>query len=586
MSGTYTSSGTTQYITVGTTGTYDITAYGAQGGTGGYNNQINTTKIGVGGQAGLGAKIGGDFSLTAGDTLEIVVGGQGGHGDYTGGGSGGGGGGTFVFDLRGTVTTTLLIAGGGGGGGETVNFDNGDGTSTLNAGGAGVAGGGYGGTGNGGAGYSQGGGAGGGAGVMSNGGNALFGAFGGGHFSGGNGYGGGGYGGGGGASQGGGGGGGFTGGDGAGGYRGGGGGTSYINAAGSSEVSASGVRNGDGEVLIDPAPTPCYCRDTLILTSRGEVPVEALRIGDQVVTVGGFGDDLKPIVWIGHTPFDAARHPRPHEVWPIRILVGAFADGLPRRDLLVSPCHAFLIDGVLMQAGTLTNGATVFQDRTIARGEYFHVELAAHDILLAEGVPAESFLDNGNRRAFVNEPAFRELYPDFSPKHWTDTCVPLTLSGALLAEAKARLLERAEAVGFDRYTDPDLHLLTDTGHRIDPVSVDGTWYHFDLPRGGGTHLVSRNWVPAKQSPDSDDIRVLGVCIGGLMLDERPVTLALLGDGCQPEERNQAGTWRWTKGHARLPRAAHSIAVQVTGVGRYWLRQDAAMTEDTAAVRAA
>jgi hypothetical protein len=275
------------------------------------------------------------------------------------------------------------------------------------------------------------------------------------------------------------------------------------------------------------------------------------------VTVGGFGDAMKPIVWIGHTPFDATRHPRPQQVWPIRILAGAFADGLPKRDLLVSPCHAFLIDGFLMQAASLANGATIFQDRTVARGEYYHVELEAHDILLSEGVPAESFLDNGNRRAFANEPAFRELYPDFSPKHWTDTCFPLTVSGPALAEAKVRLLAGAEAVGFDRGTDPDLHLLTDTGERIDPVSVDEDWYHFDLPHAGAAHLVSRRWVPAEHDPDSDDGRTLGVCVGGVVLDERPVSLEhnrLLCEGWHADERNQTATWRWTNGHARLPPA--------------------------------
>lgn len=68
-----------------TTGIYDITAFGAQGGVG--NN---------GDSGGLGAEMGVYFSLAAGDVLNIAVGGKGGNGNfflYYGGG----GGGSFVY---------------------------------------------------------------------------------------------------------------------------------------------------------------------------------------------------------------------------------------------------------------------------------------------------------------------------------------------------------------------------------------------------------------------------------------------------------------------------------------------------------
>jgi hypothetical protein len=81
---------------VPTTDTYQILAFGAQGGNG----------IGTG---GLGAEIGGNFNLTAGETLQIAVGGAGMSGD-----DGGGGGGSFVI---GPGNMPLVIAGGGGGGG-------------------------------------------------------------------------------------------------------------------------------------------------------------------------------------------------------------------------------------------------------------------------------------------------------------------------------------------------------------------------------------------------------------------------------------------------------------------------------------
>jgi len=81
------------------TGTYQISAYGAQGAS------ATTTMDG-----GLGAYASGRFDLHAGDVLQIAVGQVG-----LGGGSGsngGGGGGSFVVDAAGTP---LLVAGGGGG---------------------------------------------------------------------------------------------------------------------------------------------------------------------------------------------------------------------------------------------------------------------------------------------------------------------------------------------------------------------------------------------------------------------------------------------------------------------------------------
>ena len=94
--------------TVPKTGTYQIIAFGAQGGSG----TFHVPAVGPTGAGGLGAEIGGNFILTAGEILQIAVGGAG--ADNLVGGGGGAGGGTFVV---GPDNTPLVIAGGGGGGG-------------------------------------------------------------------------------------------------------------------------------------------------------------------------------------------------------------------------------------------------------------------------------------------------------------------------------------------------------------------------------------------------------------------------------------------------------------------------------------
>lgn len=115
-----------QSWTVQKTGIYRITANGACGGP--YNNYYTYN-----GDPGKGASIQGDFSLNAGDILNIVVGQIGISGLY---GSGGGGG-SFVYTGSIGDNGLLIAAGGGGGWGHgSANFPKvtgGDGNSLTNS---------------------------------------------------------------------------------------------------------------------------------------------------------------------------------------------------------------------------------------------------------------------------------------------------------------------------------------------------------------------------------------------------------------------------------------------------------------------
>ncbi len=102
-------------------GIYDITAYGAQGGTGQF-----------GPVGGLGAEVEGQFSFSTATRLTLLVGGGGGSGPSIGDSyynGGGGGGGSFVVShsFFGNDATPLVIAGGGGGGGGGNSEVGGDG---------------------------------------------------------------------------------------------------------------------------------------------------------------------------------------------------------------------------------------------------------------------------------------------------------------------------------------------------------------------------------------------------------------------------------------------------------------------------
>ena len=297
-----------------------------------------------------------------------------------------------------------------------------------------------------------------------------------------------------------------------------------------------------------------------IATARGEVAVEDLSAGDTVLTAGG---GTRPIRWIGSRRVECSRHPDPRAVWPVRIAAHAFGDNQPRRDLWVSPGHNLLVSGALIPAIALANGVTIAQV-PVDSVEYHHVELDAHDILLAENLPAESYLDCGNRSAFANSDGPVALFPDFARTRPAESCHPVCATGPRVEAAKAALLERARASGFTTTGDADLHLRAD-GARIDPTTHGGR-NAFDVPEGARTlRLVSRVWSPGHMSPESTDARALGVLVTRLEVDGVARDLTALGDGWREME---SPAWRWTGGDAALPpaRASWSMSMATRSIG--------------------
>jgi T5SS/PEP-CTERM-associated repeat protein len=180
----------------------------------------------------------------------------------------------------------------------------------------------------------------------------------------------------------------------------------------------------------------CFAAGTRIAGPRGEVAVEALRVGDSVALAQG---GVAEVVWIGRRTVDAARHPQPRKVWPVSIAAGAFGAGMPRRDLLLSPDHAVFVEDVLIPVKQLINGSTIVQV-PVDSVSYYHIELAQHDVVIAEGLPVESYLDTGDRSDFANGGGPVRLHPDFNVLAWEALgCARLVMIGPELDAARARL---------------------------------------------------------------------------------------------------------------------------------------------------
>jgi Hint domain len=312
----------------------------------------------------------------------------------------------------------------------------------------------------------------------------------------------------------------------------------------------------------------CFCRGTLITTPQGAVAIEDLFLGQLILTASG---EARSVRWIGHRGLQRSRHPDPALVWPICVRAGAVAENMPSRDLWLSPGHAIFVDGVLIPAASLVNGATIFQVRP-EQVEYWHLQLDSHDIVIAEGLPAESLLDTDLRTTFFGDGAISaEALPDSISRGTGETCAPLVTEGPKLQGVRAALLERAQGMGHTITGDPDLHVLADD-QRIEPLHLNNRRVAFTLPPATRIELCSRGFEPRNTVPDSTDTRRLGVNVERLQLDGSDVPLrddAVLSAGWHTFEANPDGfQWRWSSDRATLPSGTRLIVLDYTP-GRYW-----------------
>ncbi len=325
------------------------------------------------------------------------------------------------------------------------------------------------------------------------------------------------------------------------------------------------VNKATGAITTD---MPCFAAGTRILTATGERPVDSLLQGDIVLTLADGELQAHPVNWIGRRRVDLTAHPRPETVAPIRIQRGAFADSMPHTDLLVSPDHAIFVDGKLICARQLVNGTTILQEQDWTSVDYYHVELDGHAVLLAEGLPAESYLDTGNRGFFGNADDPFILHPDLTdesdfPAREAGSCAPFVSDEAEVRPVWQRLADRAAALGqpvpqLDTTSDPAPCLIA-RGRTVKPIYGENGLYIFALPKGATeVRLVSRSAAPTDARPWLEDRRRLGLYVERIVLRssddvrEVPVDHPDLSQGWWAVESSGTAKRRWTDGNAVLP----------------------------------
>jgi hypothetical protein len=290
---------------------------------------------------------------------------------------------------------------------------------------------------------------------------------------------------------------------------------------------------------------PCFLRGTRIATPGGEVAVERLKVGDLVLTRSG---RARPVLWVGMGRALATRGRRTAAT-PVIVRQGALGENVPHRDLHVTKGHSLFIDDVLIPAEFLVNHRSIVWDDRAQAVEVYHIELQTHDVLIAEGAPAETYRDDGNRWLFQNANTGWEQ-PDPPPPY-----APVITGGAVLDAIWRRLLDRAGAEDCATTEDADLHLLVD-GARVDGEVGPAGVHRFRLGRRPAmVRVVSRAGSPAELGLARDPRR-LGVAIRAVRLWRGPVLRVVdasdeaLQDGFHLFEADNG--FRWTDGDAGLP----------------------------------
>lgn len=316
---------------------------------------------------------------------------------------------------------------------------------------------------------------------------------------------------------------------------------------------------------------PCFLPNTRIATPSGDVPVQNLAVGDMVLTHRG---ETRPITWVGYGQALATRGRR-NAATPVIVRRGALGNNRPVRDLRITKGHGLYLDDVLIPAEFLVNHRSILWDDRAMEVKVYHIELDAHDVLIANGAPAESYRDDGNRWLFRNANTGWLQQPK-SP------CAPVLTGGPIVDAIWRRLLSLSgPRPGIPTSGEPDLHLLVD-GYRVDSQQVPGGVHCFRLPPHPAELRIASRAGAQDELGLARDPRQLGVAVRRIVLwrASHPTVVEAndprLSQGFHAYEADNG--FRWTDGDAVLPASllgsdVTHLDVYVAATTRYPLFED-------------
>lgn len=318
----------------------------------------------------------------------------------------------------------------------------------------------------------------------------------------------------------------------------------------------------------------CFLTGSMIRTLKGEIAVEDIRIGDQVLTFDWkLNKEISsPVRWVGSKTIKVNPILMDDEAgYPVRIVKNAIAEGIPYKDLLITAEHSLFFEDKLIPVRMLVNGYSIYCDYSITDYTYYHIETDRHSVIWADGMLTETYLDTGNRNQFKQHGNCVVLTPVYTPKQWEqDAVAALGVERHIVEPLYQAITQRAINMGLKsmqtekQFTqNPDLHLITQDGLAIQPMSNYKGQYTFFLPDGDIEHV----YLVSRASRESDIIgafidnrHYLGVLIGDisiLAVDQQnnvlvdPITTHLSQNDLSGWHAVENASYRWTDGKALL-----------------------------------
>ncbi len=194
---------------------------------------------------------------------------------------------------------------------------------------------------------------------------------------------------------------------------------------------------------------PCFTPGTAVATPRGERLVEELRVGDKIITRD---NGIQEIRWLGHKTLDYGQLSRATHMKPVLIRQGSLGNGLPERDMLVSPNHRMLVANdrtalyfdeheVLVSAKHLVNNKGV-QNVDALGVTYIHFMFDQHEVVLANGTWTESFQPGDYTLAGIGNAQRGEIFDLFPELRTPQGLGEYTAARRTLKRHEAALLAR------------------------------------------------------------------------------------------------------------------------------------------------